>query len=47
MSAFTPKPKIIILSLASAFSTLTVANVIETSAQPEQYQEVDTGVVSG
>lgn len=47
MSAFTPKPKIIILSLASAFSTLTVANVIETSAQPEQYQELDTVVVSG
>ena len=47
MSAFTPKPKIIILSLASAFSTLTVANIIETSAQPEQYQELDTVVVSG
>ena len=47
MSAFTPKPKIIILSLASAFSTLTVANTIETSARPEQYQELDTVVVSG
>ena len=47
MSAFTPKPKIIILSLASAFSTLTVANAIETSAQPKQYQELDTVVVSG
>lgn len=47
MSAFTPKPKIIILSLASAFSTLTVANIIETSAQPEQYQKLDTVVVSG
>ena len=47
MSTFTPKPKIIILSLASAFSTLTVANAIETSARPEQYQELDTVVVSG
>lgn len=47
MSAFTPKPKIIILSLASAFSTLTVANAIETSAQPKQYQELDTVVVNG
>lgn len=47
MSAFTPKPKIIILSLVSAFSTLTVANTIETSARPEQYQELDTVVVSG
>ena len=47
MSAFTPKPKIIILSLASAFSTLTIANAIETSARPEQYQELDTIVVSG
>lgn len=47
MSTFTPKPKIIILSLASAFSTLTVANAIETSAQPKQYQELDTVVVSG
>ena len=47
MSAFTPKPKIIILSLASAFSTLTIANAIETSARPEQYQELDTVVVSG
>ena len=47
MSAFTPKPKIIILSLASAFSTLTVANVIETSTQAEQYQELDTVVISG
>ena len=47
MSAFTPKPKIIILSLASAFSTLTVADTIEASARPEQYQELDTVVVSG
>ena len=46
MSAFTPKPKIIILSLASAFSTLTVADTIEASARPEQYQELDTVVVS-